>query len=198
MFVKPQIVMSLNCTKMHFWSKFGDSSLNGWQVLLRTSSKSDKIWLLSQAWSTLKSMGILTVLRWTFGPNLVTLTWTDDKLSSGEAQDEVKFDFQAKFDLEGQSRSPAKIIGTLTKVFCICVPNLVILARTDDELSRGQTRDWHTDRQTDTHTQTQATTIPEGQNWPRVIMCGFVMCSCDFIKRMNWLFRLFLFWGTSY
>ena len=101
---------------MHFWSKFGDSSLNGWQVMVRTSSN------------------------------------------------DVKFDFQVKFHLEGQGRSPNKTIETLTKVFCICAPNLVILAWTGGELSRGQTRDWHTDR----HTQTQATTIPEGQNWPRV------------------------------
>ena len=92
----------------------------------------------------------------------------DDMLSSGEAQNDVKFDFQVKFDLEGQGRSPHKTIGTLTKVFCISAPNLMILAWTDEELSRGQTRDWHTNRQTHTHTQTQATTIPEGQNWPRV------------------------------
>ena len=52
-----------------------------------------------------------------FGPNLVTVAWTDDKLSSGQAQNDVKFDFQVKFDLEGQGRSPHKTIGTLTKVF---------------------------------------------------------------------------------
>ena len=84
----------------------------------------------------------------------MTLAWTDDKLSSGQAQNEVKFDFQVKFDLEGQGRSPFKIIGTLIKVFCICVPNLVILAWRGDELWSRQTRDWHTDRQTDTHTHT--------------------------------------------
>ena len=50
MFVKPQINMGLNCTKMHFW-----------QV---------------------------------------------DKLSCGQAQNEVKFDFQVRFDLEGQGPSP--------------------------------------------------------------------------------------------
>ena len=57
--------------------KFGDSSLNGWQVIVWTSSK---------------------------------------------------FEFQAKFDLEGQGRSSPKITGILTKVFCISVPILVILA----------------------------------------------------------------------
>ena len=42
--------------------------------------------------------------------------------------------------------------------------NLVILAGTSDKLSRGQARDLRP------HGQTQATTIPEGQNWPWVKM----------------------------
>ena len=54
----------------------------------------------------------------------------------------------------------------LTKVFYTYGPNLVILAETGDEFSCGQARDWRTDGRT--HRQTQATTIPEGQNWPRV------------------------------
>ena len=159
MFVKPKINMGINCTKMYFWSKFGYSSLNRWQELSCRQAQNGikfefqvKIDPEDQGWSTPKSIGILTVLRCIFGPNLVTLAWTDDKLSPGQAQNDVKFDFQVKFDLEGQGRSPHKTIETLTKVFCICAPNL----------------DWYTDRQTDTHTQTQATTIPEGQYWPRV------------------------------
>ena len=105
---------------MHFLSRFGDSSLNRWQVIVRTSSK-----------------------------------W-------------VKFDFQVKFYLEVQDRSPPKMIGILTKVFCTYVSNLVILAWTVDELSCGQASDWYTHRHTLTDTQTWAMTIPEGQNWPRV------------------------------
>ena len=61
---------------------------------------------------------------------------------------------------------PPKTIGNLTKVFCFSGLNLVILAWTGDELSSGQASDWYTH----THTQTQATTIPGGQNWPRVKM----------------------------
>ena len=106
------------------------------------------------------------MLRCIFGPNLVILAWTADELWGGQAQNEVKFDFQVKFDLEGQGRSSPKTIGTLTKVFCTFVPNLVILAWTSGELSCGQARDWHTHGHT--NTRTQATTIPEGQNWPRV------------------------------
>ena len=37
-----------------------------------------------------------------------------------------------------------KTIGTLTKVFCIFGPNLVILAWTGPELSHGQASDWYT------------------------------------------------------
>ena len=59
---------------------------------------------------------------------------------------------------------PPKIIVILTKVFYTFGPNLVILAWTSPEFSRGQTSDWH--RLTDT--QMQATTIPVVQNWPRV------------------------------
>ena len=93
-----------------------------------------------------------------------------DELWGGQAQNVVKFDFQVKFDLEGQGRSSPKTIGTLTKVFCTFVQHLVILGWTSDELSCGQARDWHTHTRTHGHTdtQTQATTIPEGKKWPRV------------------------------
>ena len=88
-----------------------------------------------------------------------------DELSRRQAQNGVNFDFEVKFDLEGQGQSPPKTIGILTKVFYTYAPNLVILAWTGDELSRGQTW-WRTDGLTDGRT--QATTIPEGQYWPRV------------------------------
>ena len=69
-----------------------------------------------------------------------------DELWGGQAQNGVTFDFDLKFDLEVQGWLPLKTIGTLTKVFCIFGPNLVILAWTSDELSRGQTW-WRTDGQ---------------------------------------------------
>ena len=55
-----------------------------------------------------------SVLRCLFSPNLVILTWTTDELWCRQAQNEVKFDFQVKFDLEGQGRSSQKTIGNLT------------------------------------------------------------------------------------
>ena len=98
------------------------------------------------------------------------LAWTGDVLSRGQAQNGVNFEFEVKFDIEGQGQSPPKTIGILTKVFYNYGPNLVILAWTGDELSRGQASDYRTHERTDggTHRQTQPTTIPEGQNWPRV------------------------------
>ena len=51
----------------------------------------------------------------------------------------------------------------LNKVFYTSGPNLVILAWMGDKLSRGKLR-----VDTWTYGQTQAMTIPEDQNWPRV------------------------------
>ena len=91
------------------------------------------------------------------------LAWTGDELSCRQAQNEVTFDFEVKFDLEGQGQSLPKTSRVLTKVFYTYGPNLVTLAWTGDELSRRQAHDWHTE--VHTHRQTQAT-IPEGQDWP--------------------------------
>ena len=69
-----------------------------------------------------------------------------------QAQNGVNLDFQVKFDLEGQGQSVHKTMGTLTKVFCIFGPNLVILAwrvpsyRADKQVI---------DTQTDTHRRRQ-------------------------------------------
>ena len=61
----------------------------------------------------------------------------------------VNFDFEVKlFDLEGQGQSLPKTIGILTNVFSTYDPNLVVLAWTGDDLSRGQTW-WRTDWRTD-------------------------------------------------
>ena len=125
----------------------------------------NKLNLTCHAQSTPKTTGFLTKVFSTSGPNLVALAWTVDELSREQAQNGVNFDFEVKFDLEGQGQSPPKTIGILTKVFYTYGPILVILAWTGDEVSRGQTW-WRTDWRTDGRT--QATTIPEGQYWPRV------------------------------
>ena len=114
----------------------------------------NKFNLTCHAQSPPNTTGILTKVFSTSGPNLVALAWTGDELSRGQAQNGVNFDFEVKFDLEGQGQSPPKTIGILTKVFYIYGPNLVILADTGHELSRGQARDWRTDGHT--HRQTDA------------------------------------------
>ena len=103
---------------------------------------------------------ILIELRCIFGQNLEILTSTGGEWSGGQAQNSVNFDFQVKFDLAGQGQSTPKTIGI--KMFYMSGSNLIILAGTSHKLSRGQARDWRPQEQT------QATTIPEGQNWPRV------------------------------
>ena len=50
--------------------------------------------------SSPKSIWVLTVLRCIFGRNLLSLAWTGDKLSYGQAQNWIKFYFQVKFDPE--------------------------------------------------------------------------------------------------
>ena len=76
------------------------------------------------------------------------------------------FNFKLNLILKFKGNYPPKTIGILTKVFCSCGPNLVILAWMRDKLSRRQASGYSTHRHTDR--QTQPTTIPEGQNWPRV------------------------------
>ena len=59
--------------------------------------------LEDQGQSTPKPTGILTILKCIYGQNLMILTWRGEKLLCNQAQDEVNFKFQVKFDLDGQS-----------------------------------------------------------------------------------------------
>ena len=53
-----------------------------------------------------KTVGTLTKVFCTCGPYLVVLAWTGDELSREQAQNGVNFDFEVKFDLEGQGQLP--------------------------------------------------------------------------------------------
>ena len=58
----------------------------------------------------------------------MVLALTDEELSHGQAKNGVNFDFEVKFDLEGQGQSPPQNNRVLPKVFYTYGPNLVILA----------------------------------------------------------------------
>ena len=129
-----------------------------------------KNWIEYQFQSSPKLVWIWTMLRCIFVPNLEIVTSIGGELWHGQAQNGVNFYFEAKFDLEGQVQSPPKTIGILTKVLHLWSkfgdPSLNgwwVIARTSSWLTHGRT-----DGHTHTHRQTQATTIPEGQNWPWV------------------------------
>ena len=87
-----------------------------------------KNWIEDQFQSSPKLVRIWTVLRSIFVPNSEIVTSIGSELWHGQAQNEVNFDFEVKFDLEGQGQSPPKTNGILTMVFYIYGPNLVILA----------------------------------------------------------------------
>ena len=102
---------------MHFWPKFGNTDFNWWWLIARTSSKWGKFWLLSSIWPW-SSRSIAPRINRDLNQGLLHL-WSkfgDSSLNSW-----------------------------------------LVIARTSW---------WLTDRHT--HTHTQATTIPEGHNWPRV------------------------------
>ena len=72
----------------------------------------NKLNLTCQTQSTPKTVGILTKVFCTSGPNFVVLAWTGDELSCEQAQNGVNFYFEVKFDLKGQGQSPPKQEGS--------------------------------------------------------------------------------------
>ena len=115
----------------------------------------------NQGQSTPKTIGFLTILRCISGPNLMILTETSEKLSCGQAQNEVKFDFKLNLTLKVKVDHPQNNRHLNQGVLRLMS-------------YRKQVIDTHTHRHTDTRTdtQSQAMTIPKGQNWPRVKMEG--------------------------
>ena len=107
-----------------------------------------KNWIEDRFQSSPKLVGIWTVLRCIFVPNLEIVTPIGGELWHAQAENGVNFDFGVQFDLEGQVQSPPKTIGIFTKVFYTYYPNLVILAWTGVELWRGQASAYRTHRRT--------------------------------------------------
>ena len=108
-----------------------------------------KKWIEDQFQSSPNLVGISTMLRCIFVPNVEIITSIGGELWHAQAQNGVNFDFGVQFDLEGHDQLSHKTIGILSKVFYTFCPNLVILAWTGDELSRGQASAYRTNRRTD-------------------------------------------------
>ena len=105
-----------------------------------------------QGQSSPKFSSILRMLRCIIGSNLEILSWIGGEWWHGQGQNMAIFYFEVKYDLEGQGQSPPKTIGIFSKVFYTYGANLVILAWTGVELSRGQASDYRTHGRTDTQT----------------------------------------------
>ena len=87
-----------------------------------------KNWIEDQIQSSPRLVGIWTVLRCIFVPNLEIETSIGGELWHAQAPNGVNFDFGVQFDLEGYDQSSHKTMVLLTKVFYISGPHLVILA----------------------------------------------------------------------
>ena len=152
-------------TIFYWWHQKYITRHNNWDARKWKKHKSDANTEDFENWLYLSStpitLRLLTRVFCTSGPNLVALAWACDKLLWGQARNGVNFDFEVEFDLEGQSQSPPKAIGILTKVFYTCDPNLVILARIGYPLDK-QVIATPTDRQTQGNGNTR------WLNWPRV------------------------------
>ena len=123
-----------------------------------------KNWIEDQFQSSPKLVEIWTVLRCNFVPNLEIVTAIGGELWHGQDQNGVNFDFGVPFYHEGQSKKTwvlnQGLLHLWSKFGDPSFNRWWVMARTSI--------DAHTNGHTDRHT--QATTIPEGQNWPRVEM----------------------------
>ena len=112
---------------MHFWPKFGNTDFNWWRLIAWTSSKWGKFWLLSSIWP-----------------------WSSRSIAPRN------------------NRDPNQgLLHLWSKFGDSSLNSWLVIARTSW---------WLTDRHT--HTHTQATTIPEGHNWPRVKTCIIDLVVC--------------------
>ena len=119
-------------------------------------------WIEDQFQSNLKLVGIWTVLRCIFVPNLEIVSSIGGKLWNGQAQNGVNFDFGVQFELwsivpQDNMDLNQGLLQLWSKFGDPSLKGWWVIARTNS---------WLTHRHT--HRQTQATTIPEGPNWPRV------------------------------
>ena len=134
-----------------------------------------KIWIEDQFQSSPKLVGIWTVQRCIFVPNLEIVTSIGGELWHAQAQKWGKFWLWSSiWPWRSRSITPQNnrdlnqgLLHLLSKFGDPSLNGWWVIARTSKCLPHTQT-----DGRTDGHTarQTQATTMPGGQNWPRVKM----------------------------
>ena len=139
--------------------------------------------LEGQGQSLFKTIGILTTVFCTSDRNLLILAWTGEELWHGQAQNRVNLDFKSnltiKVKVNCSTPTPRQNnrdlnLGVLHLWSKFGDPGLNgwgVMAQTSLGLTRGYAQ------------QTQATTILEGQNWPRVKSVGLFITDCTFSHR---------------
>ena len=149
-----------------------------------------KNWIEDQFQSSPKLVGIWTVQRCIFVPNLEIVISIGGESWPGQAQNGINFDFEVKFDLEGQCQSPPKNNRVLnqglshlwSKFGDPCLNWWWVIARTSSWLTHGRT-----DTQTDAgNDNTRRPKLASGKNYhsKNAFACR------DFIKMPTYLYFL--------
>ena len=135
-----------------------------------------KNWIEDQFQSSPKLVGIWTVLRCIFVPNLEIATSIGDELWHAQAQNGENFDFGVQFDLEGQGQYPPPptppppnnrdhnqgLLHLLSKFRYPSLNGCWVIGRTSKCLPHTQ-RDGRTHRQTDAGNDTRRPKLASGK-----------------------------------
>ena len=137
----------LNQGILHLWPKFGDPSLNWWWVMVWTSSKWGKFWLLAkfdlegQGLLPPKTIGTLSMVFYTYGLNLVILAWTGDSFRADKhmitAHTKAQRQMQAKTIPKAQNWPRVIKSAKSLSIFCIIL-TFILLAYINNWLHLSQ------------------------------------------------------------
>ena len=118
-------------------------------------------------------MGTISKLVCIFCKNVVALAWMDGELWHGQAQNEVTLAFKLNFTLKVKANCPKNnrdlnqvVLHLLCKFGGSSLNAWWVMAWKKLGVD-GRTQRW---THKHTHRQMQATTIPEGQNWPMQVI----------------------------
>ena len=121
------------------------------------------------------------MLRCICAPNLEVVTSIGGELWHGQAQNGVNFDFEVESITPQNNKDLNQVpLHLWSKFGDPSLNGWWVIARTSSWLRHGRT-----DGHTHTHRQMQATTISEGQSWPRVKMVFRVELFTISNKKLN-------------